>query len=125
MATRPGDRFFATDHSSVNLCTNDRKGYDVWNGHQRGLLEPVTEEVDLAMYQAVRQMASSHEWQHYEVSNFSQTGLSCRHNLAYWHGKGWYATGPGAARFVDGKREVNHRSTTTYLKRIASGQSPT
>ena len=37
---------------------------------------------------------------------------------------GWFAAGPGAARFVGGRREVNHRSTTTYLRRIESGQSP-
>ncbi len=111
-------------HLSTYALTFE-KGTTFWNGQRRGLLEPVTEEVDLAMYQAVRQWAGSRGWQHYEVSNFAKPGGRCRHNLAYWQGRGWYAAGPGAARFVDGKREVNHRSTTTYLKRIASGQSPT
>ncbi len=48
----------------------------------------------------------------------------CRHNLAYWDGQGWFAAGPGAARFVAGRREVNHRSTTNYLKRMRAGRSP-
>ncbi|MEM9660449.1 MAG: coproporphyrinogen III oxidase family protein, partial [Planctomycetota bacterium] len=34
------------------------------------------------------------------------------------------AEGPGAARYVDGIRETNHRSTTTYLKRLFAGRSP-
>jgi oxygen-independent coproporphyrinogen-3 oxidase len=32
--------------------------------------------------------------------------------------------GPGAARYVDGRREMNHRSTTTYLQRVLAGESP-
>lgn len=111
-------------HLSTYALTFE-KGTTFWNGQQRGLVEPVTEEVDLAMYQAVRQMAASHGWKQYEVSNFAKPGSLCRHNLAYWHGRGWYAAGPGSARFLNGKREVNHRSTTTYLKRIAAGRSPT
>jgi oxygen-independent coproporphyrinogen-3 oxidase len=34
------------------------------------------------------------------------------------------AFGPGAARFIDGTRETNHRSVTTYLHRVLSGESP-
>ena len=45
--------------------------------------------------------------------------------MAYWKGEGWYAAGPGAARFVDGFREVNHRSTFTYLRRMEKGIPPT
>lgn len=29
-----------------------------------------------------------------------------------------------APRFVDGRREINHRSTTTYIRRIQAGESP-
>ena len=42
----------------------------------------------------------------------------------YWSGDGYFAAGPGAARYVDGVRETNHRSTTTYLKRVLAGESP-
>ena len=34
------------------------------------------------------------------------------------------AAGPGAARYVQGRRETNHRSTTTWLKRVMAGESP-
>ncbi len=43
--------------------------------------------------------------------------------MAYWAGAGYFAVGPGAARYVDGRREMNHRSTTTYLKRVLAGES--
>ena len=32
--------------------------------------------------------------------------------------------GPGASSYVDGIRKSNHRSTTTYLKKVLQGESP-
>ena len=63
-------------------------------------------------------------FEHYEVSNFARPGCRSRHNQTYWSGDGYFAAGPGAARYVDGVRETNHRSTTTYLKRVLAGESP-
>jgi oxygen-independent coproporphyrinogen III oxidase len=63
-------------------------------------------------------------YEHYEVSNFARPGHRCRHNEVYWSGQGYFAVGPGAARYVNGRREINHRSTTTYLGRVMAGQSP-
>ena len=84
------------------------------------------------MYDRAIDVLTGAGFEHYEVSNFAKvdrnsptgTDWRCRHNEVYWMGKTYYAAGPGAARFVDGRREVNHRSTTTYLKRILSGQTP-
>ena len=63
-------------------------------------------------------------FEHYEVSNFARAGHRCRHNEVYWAGQPYYAAGPGAARYVRGRREVNHRSTTTWLARVLAGESP-
>jgi oxygen-independent coproporphyrinogen-3 oxidase len=62
-------------------------------------------------------------FEHYEVSNFARRGCRSRHNQTYWSGDGYYAAGPGAARYVNGVRETNHKSTTTYIKRLLAGQS--
>ena len=63
-------------------------------------------------------------FEHYEVSNFARPGCRSRHNETYWSGDGYFAAGPGAARYVGGVRETNHRSTTTYLQRVLAGESP-
>ena len=36
----------------------------------------------------------------------------------------FFGIGPGAASLSNGVRVVNHRSTTTYLKRVLNGESP-
>ncbi|MEM9588856.1 MAG: radical SAM family heme chaperone HemW [Planctomycetota bacterium] len=100
------------------------KGTSFWNRQRHGELVAISEETEVQMYQETRRQAREHGMQHYEISNFGFAGNSCRHNLAYWQGSGWFAAGPGAARFVGGKREVNHRSPLTYLRRVESGQTP-
>ncbi|MFG0261334.1 MAG: radical SAM family heme chaperone HemW [Novipirellula sp. JB048] len=110
-------------HLSTYALTFE-KGTSFWNAKRLGRLQGVDEEDEIAMYSLTRQLTAQRGMEHYEISNFAHDGARCRHNLAYWEGRGWYAAGPGAARFVQGRREVNHRSTTTYLKRIAANQSP-
>lgn len=110
-------------HLSTYALTFE-KGTEFWSRRTSGDLKPADESDEVAMYQAARSMTSAAGLDHYEVSNFARPGHRCRHNLAYWDGRGWYAAGPGAARFVGGVRSVNHRSTTAYLKRIESNQPP-
>ena len=76
------------------------------------------------MYERAIDDLTAGGFEHYEVSNFAQPGHRCRHNETYWTGGEYFAAGPGAARYVAGRRETNHRSTTTYLKRVLAGKSP-
>lgn len=110
-------------HVSTYALTFE-KGTSFWTRRRRGDLSPIDESSELDMYDLARAKLSSAGLMHYEISNFAAQGFQCRHNLAYWRGAGWYAAGPGAAAFVANRRTVNHRSPTTYLKRIRSGQSP-
>ncbi len=111
------------DHLSTYALTFE-KGTAFWTAKRAGRLDGVDEASEVAMYMMTRELSSAQGLNHYEISNFARDGFRCRHNLAYWQGRGWYAAGPGAARFVGGHREVNHRSTTTYLKRMERNESP-
>ncbi|EMI19094.1 oxygen-independent coproporphyrinogen III oxidase [Rhodopirellula maiorica SM1] len=111
------------NHLSTYALTFE-KGTAFWTAQRAGRLDGVDEATEVAMYTMTRERSSARGLRHYEISNFARAGFRCRHNLAYWQGRGWYAAGPGAARFVNGHREVNHRSTTTYLKRIERNESP-
>lgn len=110
-------------HVSTYGLTFER-GTNYWSRLLAGDLKRLDEESERAMYALAIETLAAAGYQHYEVSNFAQPGHACRHNEAYWAGEGYYAAGPGAARYVDGRREMNHRSTTTYLKRVLAGESP-
>jgi oxygen-independent coproporphyrinogen-3 oxidase len=101
------------------------QGTAFWSRLQSGRLGRLDEETERAMYAAAIDTLTAAGFEHYEVSNFARPGHRCRHNEAYWRGESYFAFGPGAARYVDGRREMNHRSTTTWLKRVLAGQSPT
>jgi oxygen-independent coproporphyrinogen III oxidase len=100
------------------------QGTSFWTRRERGGLQSLDEELERQMYEAAIDTLSAAGYEHYEVSNFAKPGHRCRHNEAYWAGDSYYAAGPGAARYVGGRREMNHRSTTTWLKRVLSGESP-
>ena len=111
------------DHVSTYSLTYE-KGAAFWSRLQRGELVRCGEELDRAMYGLAIDRLAEAGFDHYEVSSFARPGRRCRHNEVYWDGSNYYAVGPGAARYVDGRREMNHRSTTTYLKRVLAGRSP-
>lgn len=112
------------DHISTYGLTFEQ-GTQFWTRRQHGELAPADEELERAMYAAAIDRLTTAGFEHYEVSNFARPGRRSRHNEAYWSGEGYFAAGPGAARYVDGVRETNHRSTTTYLRRVLAGESPT
>jgi oxygen-independent coproporphyrinogen-3 oxidase len=100
------------------------KGARFWSLRERRELQPVTVELERWMYETAIDRLTAAGWEHYEVSNFARPGACSRHNEVYWTGGEYYAAGPGAARYLEGRREINHRSTWTYVRRVLAGQSP-
>jgi len=100
------------------------KGTTFWGRLEGGELRVAPEELERAMYLTAIDRLVAAGLEHYEVSNFAKPGQRSRHNETYWSGEGYFASGPGAARYVGGVRETNHRSTSTYLKRVLAGESP-
>ncbi len=101
------------------------KGSAFYGRLSKAQFAEVDEEIQLAMYLSTIDQLTEAGWDHYEISSFAKNGRRCRHNEVYWTGRSWLAFGPGAARFVDGWRSVNHRSTTQYIRLLQKGCSPT
>jgi len=110
-------------HVSTYGLTFER-GTQFWNRLEHGLYQRADEELERQFYETAIEQLADAGLEHYEVSNFAMPGKRCRHNEAYWTGKEYFAAGPGAARYIDGERSINHRSTTTYIKRVLAGESP-
>ena len=110
-------------HLSTYALTYE-KGTSFWSRRLHGRLQSMDEELEVDLYHAARDLTAKAGMTHYEISSFAHPESMCRHNLQYWQGQGWYAAGPGATRFVNGSRTTNHRSTTTYLKKIRHQDGP-
>lgn len=111
------------DHVSTYGLTIER-GTAFWARRLRGELAEVDEGLQRDMYALARDRLTAAGYEQYEVSNFARPGCRSRHNQVYWSGDGYFAYGPGAASYIRGVRSMNHRSTTTYLKRVLAGHSP-
>ncbi len=79
-------------HLSTYALTFE-KGTSFWNGWLHGQLEPVSEDTDLAMYQAVRRIASERVGALRSQQLFP-TRQRLPTQLGYWQGKAWHAVGP-------------------------------
>jgi len=107
-------------HVSV-YCLTWEPGTAFAGQRRKGLLRPVPESTEHAMYTLAIDRLEAAGYEHYEVSNFARPGGRCRHNEAYWDCRPWEAFGPGAARFDGRTRITNHRSTTTWINRLLAG----
>jgi oxygen-independent coproporphyrinogen-3 oxidase len=100
------------------------KGTRFWTRRLKGELVPPGDDLERAMYALSIEMWSAARFEQYEISSFAKPGFRCRHNQIYWTGQQYFACGPGAARYINGRRESNHRSVTTWIQRLKQGQSP-
>jgi len=100
------------------------KGTSFWSRRSKGEIRQLPEELEREMYALAMEELEAAGFVQYEISSFACPGFECRHNQVYWTGLPYYGFGPGAASYLAGCRAVNHRSVTTWLKRIRAGESP-
>ncbi len=101
------------------------KGTPLWKERRRGAVRPLDEEAELGLYARAIDTLEAAGFEHYELSNFARPGRRCRHNAAYWANWAYFGFGMGAARYVNGRRELNTRNLGSYLRRALAGESPT
>jgi len=83
---------------------------------------PLPNDIDTAeMYRLTQKTLTQAGYQHYEISNYAQSGYQCRHNRVYWENKSYYGLGMGAASYVAGKRFSRPRTRREYYAWLESG----
>jgi oxygen-independent coproporphyrinogen-3 oxidase len=112
------------DHLSTYGLTYE-KGTQLWKQRQRGQLQPLDEEAERAQYERAMDVLGAAGFAQYEISSFAQPGRRCRHNLVYWANEAYLGFGMGAARYLNGTRELNTRDLDTYLRRTLACEAPT
>jgi oxygen-independent coproporphyrinogen-3 oxidase len=111
----------APDHVSTYGLTYE-KGTPLWRRRRRGEVRPLDEDAELAQYVAAIDALEAAGLEHYEISSFARPGRRCRHNGAYWANEAYFGFGMGAARYLRGRREVNTRDLSAYLRKALSGE---
>ncbi len=117
----------APDHISLYNLTYE-EGTPFFTKKKKGLLQPVDEDDEVAMYALIRERCLRQGYLHYEISNFARPGCASRHNSNYWKGGAYLGLGAGAHSFVPtpewGQRWSNERHPKAYIKRaLTNGQT--
>lgn len=89
----------------------------------RGIKVKPDEEVEMAQYEAAREIFVGAGYEHYEISNWAKSGHRCRHNISYWDGGSYLALGP-AGHAYDALNQVrfwNEVDTTRWLEMVEQG----
>ena len=63
-----------------------------------------SEEDERQMYHFTKMILKQHGYERYEISNYSQPGYECRHNIVYWTGGDYLGIGLGASSYIEGRR---------------------
>jgi oxygen-independent coproporphyrinogen-3 oxidase len=91
-----------------------------------GLVHMPDAEDQLEQYWAAAARLDAAGYTHYEISNWSRPGFSCRHNLAAWNYQPYLGAGAGAHsmfRLGDGstERRWNVKGPHAYIRQLDSG----
>jgi oxygen-independent coproporphyrinogen III oxidase len=116
----------AVDLTPTHLSTYGltfEKGTAFWTRREKGELPQACEDLERQMYEVAMEKLATADFHQYEISSFARPGFRCRHNQVYWTGQTYFGFGPGAASLMNNERRQNHRSVTTWLKRVLAGES--
>ena len=110
-------------HVSVYLL-EIKKGAEIESLYDRGLLNPLDEDLGADMYEMVCDELSRQGYEQYEISNFCRRGYESVHNLKYWTDGFYLGIGQGAHGRLENLRYSNHASLQEYETAVGAGNFP-
>ncbi len=69
-------------------------------------------------------MMESHNYEHYEIANFSKKNYHSLHNTSYWSGTKYLGLGPSAHSFNGKSRQWNIANTSQYIESLQHQKVP-
>ncbi len=107
-----------TEHLSIySLILEEGTLINAWM--QRGLLEPVDDDLAADMYEWTEDRLEQAGFLQYEISNWARNrSLQCRHNLQYWRMEPYLGFGAGAHGYALGQRTANTGWIGDYIQHM-------
>lgn len=109
---------FPIHHISAYSLTLE-PGTSLYYQVKHGLTYLRSIEQDADMYEFLMDFLPLHDFNQYEVSNFSKQGFECVHNLNYWYRINYLGFGPSSHSLWDNRRWHNFRNITRYNEMIS------
>jgi oxygen-independent coproporphyrinogen III oxidase len=92
--------------------------------HGKGKIQLPDEELDREMYKVAEDIMNEHGYSQYEISNFAQRSMECKHNLLYWRNEEYLGVGAGSHSKLDGRRFRNYKDIDQYMSITLKGELP-
>ena len=89
-----------------------------------GALLPPDDDVAADMYLLAQEVLGRAGFDHYEISNFAQPDMQCRHNRRYWAYDEYLGLGAAAHTFRGGVRWNNLPDPAVYTEWLERGRLP-
>jgi oxygen-independent coproporphyrinogen-3 oxidase len=107
------------DHlSAYNLTFEEETTFKRWL--DQGRIEKADEDLELALFERVRERTRNAGLEAYEISNYALNGSQCVHNVNYWHNGPYLGIGPSAVSKIGGVRRGNTKAISGYTRQIRS-----
>ena len=103
-------------------CLTYEKATPLFKVKENKEIRPLDNESSGRMYEYAMDYLEGNGFKQYEVSNFSQDGFSCRHNLNYWENNEYLGLGPSAVSCIEGIRKENIPDIKEYILRVKGGK---
>lgn len=81
-----------------------------------------TDIEDRRMYHEIVRTLEENNYKQYEISNFSNEGFKCRHNLVYWEIEPYLGIGISSHSNIDGERFANTGDINRYIENLEQGK---
>ncbi|MCC0635458.1 MULTISPECIES: radical SAM family heme chaperone HemW [unclassified Clostridioides] len=100
------------------------EGTELYNMYENNQFDLIDENIDIEMYEYTINYLKSKGYNQYEISNYSQEGYNCKHNILYWECEHYIGLGAGASGYIDNNRYNNLESLEDYHLSLIKGEKP-
>ena len=104
-------------------CLTIEKGTVFYKMVNNGKLKIDSDEKIKSQFLIMRDFLIKHNFNHYEISNFSKKKYESKHNISYWNGEKYLGIGPSAHSYNGVARHWNIRNNMKYINALEKNAS--
>ena len=104
-------------------CLTIEKGTVFHKMLKNGDLKMDSDQKIKSQFLIMRTFLIKHNFNHYEISNFSKNKYESKHNISYWNGDKYLGVGPSAHSYNGSSRHWNVSNNMKYINALETNSS--